>query len=279
MVQPSSGRGNTQIEHRMTATNIVIGGTGIEVASNRGDFLAMLERQYAEFASPVANSSIRLTVDVVDQAAASAGDEDLRVQREAGCWSITRGDFEARYDQVRRRGTVRQDVNRHSIDSVIRIIHTLALASEGGLLLHAASAIRNGSAFVFAGRSGAGKTTLSRHAPADACLLSDEISYVRKAGETFLAWGTPFTGELGTPGANQSAPVKALCFLRQAEENRLVPIEKAEALRQLLTNVLFFADDPDMVRQVFDTAGELVGCTETFQLNFTQGGAAWELIQ
>ena len=263
----------------MTATNIVIGGTGIEVASNRGDFLAMLERQYAEFASPVANSSIRLTVDVVDQAAASAGDEDLRVQREAGCWSITRGDFEARYDQVRRRGTVRQDVNRHSIDSVIRIIHTLALASEGGLLLHAASAIRNGSAFVFAGRSGAGETTLSRHAPADACLLSDEISYVRKAGETFLAWGTPFTGELGTPGANQSAPVKALCFLRQAEENRLVPIEKAEALRQLLTNVLFFADDPDMVRQVFDTAGELVGCTETFQLNFTQGGAAWELIQ
>jgi hypothetical protein len=179
----------------MTATNIVIGGTGIEVASSRADFLAMLDRQYADFSSSVANSSIRLTVDVIDQTADSDVDEDLRVQREAGCWNITRGDFEARYDPIHRCGTVRQNVNRHSIDSVIRIIHTLALASEGGLLLHSASAIRNGSAFLFAGRSGAGKTTLSRHAPADACLLSDEVSYVRRSGEIFVAWGTPFTGE------------------------------------------------------------------------------------
>ena len=263
----------------MTATNIVIGGTGIEVTSDRTDFLAMLERQYAEFASPAAHSSIRLTVDVVDQPAASDVDEDLLVQREAGCWRITRGDFEARYDAVHRCGTVRQNVNRHSIDSVIRIVHTLALASEGGLLLHAASAIRNGSAFLFPGRSGAGKTTISRHAPADACLLSDEVSYVRRLDGTFVAWGTPFTGELGTPGANRSAPLKALCFLRQAEENCLVPMEEAEALRQLLTNVLFFANDPDMVNQVFDTAGDLVASIEAFQLNFTEGSAVWELIQ
>ena len=263
----------------MTATNIVIGGTGIEVASNRTDFVAMLERQYAEFTSPVANSSIRILVDVVDQPASSDVDEDLRGEREANCWRITRGDFEARYDPVRRCGTVRQNVNRHSIDSVIRIVHTLALASEGGLLLHAASAIRNGSAFLFPGRSGAGKTTLSRFAPADVCLLSDEVSYVRRSGDTFVAWGTPFTGELGTPGANRSAPLKALCFLRQAQENCLLPMEKAKALQQLLTNVLFFANDSDMVSRVFHTAGDLVASTEAFQLNFTQGDTAWGLIR
>jgi hypothetical protein len=56
-------------------------------------------------------------------------------------------------------------------------------------------------------------------------------------------------------------------------------MEQAEALRQLMTNVLFFASDPDMVRQVFETAAKLVASTPTFQLNFTQGDAVWKLIQ
>ena len=63
---------------------------------------------------------------------------------------------------------------------MLRIVHTLVLARQGGFLLHSASAIRNGKAFLFAGVSEAGKTTISRLAPPDATLLTDEISYVRK---------------------------------------------------------------------------------------------------
>lgn len=259
--------------------NVAIGGTGIDVESSDPVFLSILERQYAEFVSPDAHPSIRLAVDLVPDTPFQDSDDDVRVVREAGHWTITRGDFEAEYDPVCRRGIVRQSANRHSIDSVIRIIHTLELAREGGFLLHSASAIRNGRSFLFAGRSGAGKTTLSRLAPAGVCLLSDEVSYVRKSGNTFQAWGTPFTGELGTPGANRSAPVEALCFLHQAQENRLIPIDEAEALRGLLTNVLFFAHDPELVRQIFDTASEFAASVNAFQMNFTPGEEAWEIVQ
>ncbi len=88
---------------------------------------------------------------------------------------------------------------------MLRIVHTLVLARQGGFLLHAASAVRNGKAFVFAGVSGAGKTTLSRLAPADADVLSDEISYVRKEAGGYYAYGTPFAGEV-LGGENLRAP-------------------------------------------------------------------------
>ncbi len=74
---------------------------------------------------------------------------------------------------------MRQNANPYSLDSVLRIVHSLILAERGGFLLHAASAICDGRACLFSGVSGAGKTTMTRLAPPDVTLLTDEISYVR----------------------------------------------------------------------------------------------------
>jgi len=68
------------------------------------------------------------------------------------------------------RGRVRQNANPYSLDSVLRILHSLILAERGGFLLHAASAICNGRAYLFSGVSGAGKTTMTRLAPPDITL-------------------------------------------------------------------------------------------------------------
>jgi len=42
-----------------------------------------------------------------------------------------------------------QNANPYSLDSVLRILHSLILAERGGFLLHAASAICNGRAYLF----------------------------------------------------------------------------------------------------------------------------------
>ena len=107
---------------------------------------------------------------------------DLEVSRNQNVWKISRSDFWAEWDTQSRRGLVRQSPNPYSIDTVLRILHSLVLTEEGGFLVHAASAIRNGRAFLFSGVSGAGKTTISRLAPPDVTVLTDEISYVRKCG-------------------------------------------------------------------------------------------------
>jgi len=207
------------------------------------------------------------------------------VERAAdGTWSLLRGDFRAEWDSKIGRGTIHQTANPYSIDAVLRIVHSLVLARQGGFLLHSASAVRNGRAFLFSGRSGAGKTTISRLAPPDATLLTDEISYVRKvenaagAPHGYIAYGTPFTGELAKLGENVKAPIAALYLLAQGPENRIMPISNAVAVRELMRHVLFFGHDEDLVNMVFQTVCDFVKRVPVRRLIFAPDARVWELV-
>ena len=167
----------TQVERYSVL--IAIGGVAVRVNTSDADFLAMLEERYAGFVSGEALAEFDFDVELAAPAFADPN-ADVSVTHRAGRWLMERGDFRAEWDPAARRGWIPQSANPYSIDAVLRIVHTLVLARQGGFLLHSASAVRNGKAFLFAGVSGAGKTTISRLAPADATLLTDEISYVRK---------------------------------------------------------------------------------------------------
>ena len=155
---------NTPTERLSSA--IRIGGVTVRIHASDPAFLRMVDDRYDGFTGDWASSDCEFTVDLTAPGKPVSADGDLRVWRDDDLWKLERGDFAAAWDPLSRRGRIRQSANPYSIDSVLRIVHTLILAdSGGGLLLHAASAVRNGRAFCFAGVSGAGKTTISRLAP------------------------------------------------------------------------------------------------------------------
>ena len=256
---------------------IEIGGIPVRVNTSDRGFLRMLQARYDGFLGVSDSVAAEFDVDLSRPNFADP-EADVRVTLNSGQWSLERGDFRAQWDPRSRCGSIRQSANPYSIDSVLRIIHTLVLVKQGGFLLHSASAVRNGKAFLFAGESEAGKTTISRLAPSDATLLTDEISYVRKQRDGFLAFGTPFTGELAKLGENVSAPVAALYLLAKGDENQIEPIGSVEATRAVLANMLFFADDPELVRLAFHSACEFVDRVPVFRLTFMPDVRVWELI-
>jgi ABC-type molybdenum transport system ATPase subunit/photorepair protein PhrA len=173
--------------HDMT---IDIGGMPVLVHTDSLEFAHMLEDRYGKFAIAEGPRAVtELDIELVPPGKVCDA-EDVCVRRDAGRWVMERGDFRAEWDPQCHRGWVRQSANPYAIDGVLRILHSLILAREGGFLVHAASAVRNGRAFVFAGVSGAGKTTLARLAPPDVTLLTDEISYVRDTGDGPRETGT-----------------------------------------------------------------------------------------
>jgi hypothetical protein len=258
---------------------IDIGGMPIAVQTDSPEFAALLQDRYGSFASANGPQPMfSLDVDLIPGRIVEE-DEDVSVRLESGRWIMTRGDFRAEWDPSTGHGWVRQSINPYSIDGVLRILHSLLLASQGGFLVHAASAVRHGRAFLFAGVSGAGKTTLSRLAPPDAEVLTDEISYVRPGGKGYEAFGTPFAGELARIGANLRAPLAALYLLVQGPENRIEPVEAAEAARAVLRNILFFAHDQELVGRVFQSVFDFVSRVPVRRLIFTPDARAWELIR
>jgi hypothetical protein len=275
---------NTSTEPLTAAqeVSVEIGGMPITLRATDASFLALIENRYSNYLRPPTATSFAFDVEVrPDHLLPPQDDEEneLRVWLEGGKWRFERGDFRAYMDPAARTGHILQSVSPYAIDSVLRIVHTLIQASQGGFLLHGASAIRNGRAFLFSGVSGAGKTTISRLAPADAILLTDEISYVRREKDRYLACGTPFAGELARPGENAAAPIEHLYFLAKGPENRTHPIAPADALRMLLRNILFFAEDAELVKMVFRSATEFLGRVPCARLTFYPDQRVWDLIQ
>jgi len=257
---------------------IEIGGIAARVASADMAFLHMLEDRYAGFVSSRADADFDFHVDL-GEAGVADPDAEVSVTQRSGCWTVERGDFRAEWEPATRHGRIRQSSNPYSIDALLRILHSLLLAKQGGFLLHAASAIRNGKAFLFAGASGAGKTTIARLAPGDVSLLTDEISYIRKSPNGYSACGTPFTGELQKLGDNISAPIAALYLLAKGPKNCVEPVPPAEAVRALLSNILFFAKDREMIGALLHSACEFVGRIPISRLTFVPDFRVWGVIE
>jgi hypothetical protein len=254
-----------------------VGDMPVRLITSDARLIELLQRRYAGFLNPAAVSAYEFEVSIVPPGRFGT-DAELDVRVHAGRWSLERGDFRAEWDSRTQRGWIQQAVSPYAVDSVLRIVHTLLLASRGGFLLHAASGIRAGRAFVFTGQSGAGKTTIARVAPPDATLLSDEISYLRKMDTAYVAFGTPFAGELGASGERTAAPVHAVYQLAWGNRHYVERLGRTEAVRTLMKNILFFVDDAELAGQVFQTACDVADTLPVYRLTFAPDASVWDAI-
>jgi len=265
---------------------VEIGGIPISLATTNNAFYDLLIQRYQGFLS-TSPAEFTLQFDIVE--AGPDSDDDVWVRRDGSQWRIERGDFCARWDPRTGTGSVRQNANPYSLDSVLRILHSLILAERGGFLLHAASAICDGRAYLFSGVSGAGKTTMTRLAPTDVTLLTDEVSYVLPSATSpvgappsaaaYQAFGTPFAGELAKAGENTKGPIAALFFLEQGPKNHIEAMPSAEAACRLMRNILFFAEDPKLVGKILTSACDFVDQVPVCRLTFYPDSRVWDEVR
>jgi hypothetical protein len=167
--------------------------------------------------------------------------------------------------------------NEYVLDSLLRILMSWALLPHFGFLLHAATVIRGGRAYVCTGRSGAGKSTVASLSAAGS-VLTDEISLLRREAGVWHAYGTPFWGEFRAEGRNTSAPVAGIFSLAQASENELKPLPTTEFLRSLLPNTLFFSRDRDANGRLLEILGNAASEISGYHLGFRKNPDFWEVV-
>ena len=260
----------------MAEVTVEIGGVRAALVTREPAVAAVVADRYAGYLS-TGPADWRFEIGVRAEGVVPV--EDVRVCDDGpGRLRVERHDFLATLDLRARAGTVALGALDHvAVDTFLRVAYSLALLEHGGLLVHAASLARDARAWVFSGPSGSGKTTLTRLSP-DAALLSDEISIVRIRDGRLRCHGSPFWGELGTPGENTEVDVAAIHFLRHAEHHTATPLTARRALERLLPNVLFFAAEPGLVGRVLDVAAEVAAAVPCFALGFRPEPDVWEVV-
>lgn len=112
----------------------------------------------------------------------------------------------------------------------------------GGLMLHASAVALEGRAYLFSGPCGRGKSTHTRLWQSvfgeRAQVFNDDKPALRRLDGRWYAYGTPWCGKDGI-NLNQKWPLGGICFLEQAQENRIRRLSAGEALPLVLAQTTY----------------------------------------
>ena len=219
--------------------------------------------RYGEFAEPIAEG---LSIFLRDSAENKREGVDFSYVLDGAAVSL--GSFGAEFRGVQ---------HEYALDSLLRILLTMVLLPRRGFLLHAATVVRDGQAYVFAGRSGAGKSTVASLSPAGT-VLTDEISLLRFTDERWHAYGTPFWGEFRAAGLNEHYPIAGIYSLVQSPEDRVELMSTKEILRALLPCVLFFTSKPDANEALLQLLLGMVRQIPCYRLHFRRDAGFWTVV-
>ena len=115
-------------------------------------------------------------------------------------------------------------------------VHMIHLLSQGnGVLVHACAVKDGDRGLLFAGTSGAGKSTTAElwNSQGNAAILSDDRVIIRKHEGKFWIYGTPWHGS-GRFASPDSVPLTRIYFLKQAPENQLLASKPVDAHTKML---------------------------------------------
>lgn len=260
-----------------------IGSIPVLILSVNQEFMAQIKERYANFIASGLDPSLKIEVEILPSRnlkinpAPAMVRPDVSFDNSKGRWTIKWHGLSGEFDLRSGKGKLSCFPSPSGLNSFLRFVYSLILLKEPGFLVHASNLIRNGKGYIFPGKSGAGKTTLTQLSP-DVTLLTDDISLIKIVNGAPVAFGTPFWGELAVGGENVSTPITGIYFPVKDKENYVQKLSPRQALERLLPNVVFFARDSEFSKQLFNLCYDLVSKVPAYELHFLPEPTFWRCI-
>ena len=150
----------------------------------------------------------------------------------------------------------------------------------GGVILHASLVDVEGQGLIFSGPAGVGKSTQAElwQREAGGRVLNGDRVILRRSGGAWRGYGSPYAGS-SRYWRNESVPIRALVFLAQGTENRVVPLSALDAFRSIWPNLTLNTWNPVFVDWASRITASLVGRLPVFRLTCTPDSRAVDALR
>jgi len=156
--------------------------------------------------------------------------------------------------------------NIFSFDSLLRVISSLVLIENNGIMLHSCSILKNGNkAVLYVGPSGSGKSTIAKKYR---YVLTDELSIIVLNKKKLYVYKSPFWGELEPLNYrkvfNKSFIVDKIYFLSGfSDEAKVEKLTFKEKVELIFKNLFWVVKEKNYNNKIFDVVfsiAKLVPC-------------------
>ena len=168
------------------------------------------------------------------------------LSEETPCFSVSPSADDLEYEQLvwdrrNRKSGSPSPLSQRNLErmALLRLIAN-RLPEYDTILFHGAAVAVDGNAYLFAARSGTGKTTHIRlwlQQLPQAYILNGDKPFLKVSGnDRILVCGTPWRGKERL-GCSEILPLKAICILERAKDNRICSVTPKDASQALLHQV------------------------------------------
>lgn len=241
--------------------------------------LQQIKKNYATYLQKFNNSSqTDFTLRVKQQNNFPQKLHPLKISQKSENVFIKHNDLTAKLNFNSLQGETEFHNIKYSFDSLLRIFFSIFLIKNNGFLLHSAGIKYKNKVLIFFGPSEAGKTTISSTVNKTK-VLSDEIIALQKINNNWIAFSTPFFGELKGKGFLYNSKVAILFYLCKDTKNKINLINSKQAVKFLLQNIINFSNDKSIILNCLKLVEDLAKSCQFANLHFMPDKRIWEEIK
>ena len=149
----------------------------------------------------------------------------------------------------------------------------------GVALFHSSVVEVDGECYLFAAKSGTGKSTHTRMwrevFGERAVMINDDKPLIREIDGKFYAYGTPWDGKHEL-SVNKKSPIKAICYIERGEENEIKKGDVVETTYKLIAQIYRPRSEEGTVK-VLDFADKMLKSIPMYEMKCTISNEAAQM--
>jgi hypothetical protein len=260
----------------MTVVNTKIGDHLIQIICKSNNLINFFQKNFHSKISHLEQHS-DLVISVENGYGVPFQDYEVEITKQADKLFYHRADYLIEIDSEFKTAMLSVHDELALKHALTNLYSSFIVHHNWGLLIHSSCAIENGKAHIFAGHSGAGKSTAAKLSyPRE--LLSDEATLVKITPNGVSVFNSPFRSELEANQFEGNVELASVQIIYQALQNKRTKIQKSDALLHLMDKVFFWPHSQVETKTILKLMTMLVKQVPVYELRFQKNNTFWELI-